>query len=638
MTDLLYYIAGIVVICVAGAISAAGTGSVLIFTGTEGYEHDVIDEGSEAIRSMLENRGYQVWVSDDTTLFRPGFGERFDVLIFFNTSGNVLNESQQEVMRQFVEAGGGFVGVHAATDTEYEWEWYGDVIGAYFTDHPDIQPATIQVVDPHHPTTRMLPIRWDRTDEWYNFDSDLSEEFRILCVLDESTYAGGKHEKIHPFVWCREVEQGRMWYTAGGHTPESYRDTVFMEHLYAGVRYVSGEGVDPVQRRPQVYLLDSDHIYTLRKRLLSGDTAYVREMADLKAAAESALQEGVFSVTDKPFVPPSGDKHDYMSIGPYWWPNAESPDSLPYVRRDGQANPERNAYDIRPLIRMTENVRTLALAFFLTNNEIYAEHAAALLRTWFLHDSTMMNPHLKFGQAIPGRSEGREYGIIETSRFAPLLDAVELLEYSRVWESEDRQQLQSWFGTYLDWLLHDQFGEKAAAKQNNHGTWYDVQTARIALFVGKDSIARDIVQAVPDKRINVQITPAGKQPHELDRTKAFSYSVMNLKGLVHLARIGNALGVDLWNYTSKKGQSIKRGIEFLIPYGVREKEWPYQQISGMSKARRSLLLLLKNVSDNYPSLINRTLMEKIATTDFQAHAGAWMFPGPGELSVQSEEK
>ncbi|MCF7802978.1 MAG: ThuA domain-containing protein [Candidatus Marinimicrobia bacterium] len=216
---------------------ASDMDSVLIFTKTAGFEHESIPKGSKAMKTLLETNGFHVVVSDNDSLFNREFQEKFDILVFLNTTGDILNEFQQEVMREFVESGGGFVGIHAATDTEYEWEWYGEFIGTYFKDHPEIQQATIDVVAPDHPTTAMLPSRWERTDEWYNFAPELPDKFEILCVLDESTYEGGTHENAHPFTWCRDVKQGRMWYTAGGHTVENYQEEKFMLHLLAGIQY-----------------------------------------------------------------------------------------------------------------------------------------------------------------------------------------------------------------------------------------------------------------------------------------------------------------------------------------------------------------------------------------------------------------
>ncbi|MCF7804893.1 MAG: alginate lyase family protein [Candidatus Marinimicrobia bacterium] len=628
----LKFVAWLTVLCGAYLVAAqtSESKSVLIFTKTVEYEHESISSGAKAIESLLEENGYKVTISGDASVFHSGLEEAFDILVFLNTSGDILNDFQQKIMRQFVESGGGFVGIHAATDTEYEWEWYGELIGAYFTDHPDVQPATIQVVEPRHPTTEMLPLQWNRTDEWYNFDSELTEEFEMLCILDESTYKGGKHKNMHPYTWCREVDKGRMWYTAGGHTAECYSDQKFMDHLFAGIQYAAGNTESIVGKSPEVYLLDGNHLLNLRTRVLSGDCLYLDELTRLKTQADTALNAGVFSVMDKPFTPPSGDKHDYMSIGPYWWPNPDTPDSLPYVRRDGRVNPERNAYDKLPLVQMAENVQTLSLAFFLTNESKYAAQAKNLLRTWFLNDSTRMNPHLEYGQAIPGRTKGRGIGIIDTRRFAPLLDAVEMLEYSKAWTAKDLQQLKSWFAKYLDWLLNDKLGEDEAAKKNNHGTWYDVQAARIALFVDRRDVAKKILESAPKKRINVQIEPSGKQLLELERTKAFSYSVMNLEGLVNLAEMGEALDLDIWDYSSGDGRDIHSAIEYLVPYGIHDKEWHYEQIHSMNDAKRDFLVLLKRVGDEYPTFWTKEIRKQIDSAKFTEYPGTWIYPDPVE--------
>ena len=162
-------------------------------------------------------------------------------MIFLNTTGDVLTAKGQAALRRFIRAGGGFVGIHSAADTEYEWPFYGRLVGAYFESHPTVQQASIDVVDRTHPSTRGLPARWTRTDEWYNFRSNPRASVHVLAALDEGTYSGGTMGADHPIAWCHRVGGGSAWYTAGGHTSSAFAEPLFRAHLLGGVRWASGD-------------------------------------------------------------------------------------------------------------------------------------------------------------------------------------------------------------------------------------------------------------------------------------------------------------------------------------------------------------------------------------------------------------
>jgi len=248
---------------------------------------------------------------------------------------------------------------------------------------------------------------------------------------------------------------------------------------------------------PTTYCLDPQTLANNRKRVRAGDPALAPAVDALRAEAEEALAAGPFSVTDKAVPAPSGDHHDYVSFGTYWWPDPDAPDGLPYIRRDGERNPEfldDARADTPRLRRMGAAVETLAQAhYFRASDARYAEHAAALLRAWFVASETRMNPHLAYGQAIPGRVTGRGIGIIDTSRLVYLVDAVGLLEGDGAWTAEDRGGLIAWFEAYLDWLLTSSHGQDERATTNNHGTWYDAQVASFALLVGREDVAGEVL-------------------------------------------------------------------------------------------------------------------------------------------------
>jgi type 1 glutamine amidotransferase len=213
--------------------------NVLVFSRTTGFRHDSIGPGSEAIRNLATAKGFHADFSEDASVFTPEGLAKYDVILFLSTTGDILNESQQSAMQGFIRGGGGFVGVHAASDTEYSWPWFGQLVGAYFQSHPHIQEADIHVEDTDHPTTKMLPKIWRRVDEWYDYRSNPRGKVRVLATLDEKSYSGGKMGGDHPIIWCHEMDGGRAWYTGLGHTADTFKEELFLQSLYEGIRWAA---------------------------------------------------------------------------------------------------------------------------------------------------------------------------------------------------------------------------------------------------------------------------------------------------------------------------------------------------------------------------------------------------------------
>lgn len=213
---------------------------VLAFTKTAAFYHDAIPEASAAIRKLGAENHFTVDVTNDAEAFNDSNLAKYDAVVFLLTTGDVFNDTQQAAFERYIRAGHGYVGIHSASDTEHEWPWYGQLVGAYFKNHPAIQRATIHVEDSTHPSTSFLPKTWVRTDEWYNFKSNPRDIAHVLLTLDESTYQGGEMGGDHPFAWCREFSGGRSWFTAGGHTPESYSEPLFIQHILGGIQWAAG--------------------------------------------------------------------------------------------------------------------------------------------------------------------------------------------------------------------------------------------------------------------------------------------------------------------------------------------------------------------------------------------------------------
>jgi hypothetical protein len=376
---------------------------------------------------------------------------------------------------------------------------------------------------------------------------------------------------------------------------------------------------------PRVYSLRARALERAKQRLESGDPTLRAAYDRLVSDADKALSAGPLSVMDKQRTPPSGDRHDYVSMGPYWWPDPTKRDGLPYIRRDGERNPEiRHDYDAPRLAALTGAVSTLALAYYFTDQEKYAQHAAQLLRAWFLDSATRMNPNLRYGQGIPGITEGRAAGIIETRGLVGVVDAVGMLERFPGWTEADARGMRAWMSAYLGWLLTSDIGRGEQGAANNHGTWYDAQVVALALFTGDSGLARGTLEASKTRRIATQITADGRQPHELVRTRSLGYSAMNLEGLCRLAELGRQLGVDLWAYAAPGGGSIRKALDYVAPYTDPALKWPGQEITPMEADWSVLLLARARLAYGDPRY--GALLGKVAGGAVQSHRAQLLYP------------
>lgn len=303
----------------------------------------------------------------------------------------------------------------------------------------------------------------------------------------------------------------------------------------------------------------------------------------LRAEVAALATRPPVAVTDKGLLPhcPTDDPHDYVSLGTYWWPNPGSPGGLPYVRRDGYANPEGDRYDRPRWAQCVREVSRAARAAYLLGDAAAASAAACRLRRWFLDPDSRMNPHLCYAQMIPGHCAGRGIGIIDFAVSLPgLLEAVALLAESRPspLAPPEGEGLCTWCADFLTWLQTHEYGLAERAERNNHGTWYDLLVVSLALHVGEAGLAREVLAGVRG-RLAAQVEPDGTMPLELARTRSLSYTVMNTRGFLALAAHGRRQGVELWAWQSADGRALPAAVDFLYGHACSTEEWPREQIT-----------------------------------------------------------
>ncbi len=369
--------------------------------------------------------------------------------------------------------------------------------------------------------------------------------------------------------------------------------------------YMAALPIDATAPKPVFLGARKDALDTVALRLESGDPEATQALAELVEQADEALQNEPTSVTQKNRPAASGDLHDYYSQAPYLWPDPKQPDGLPYVPRDGVVNPESRQdalSDQGRLSRFGNDVATLSLAYRLTGNEAYARHAARLLRTWFLDPNTAMNPNFEYAQAVPGRNVGRGIGLIEAGGLVEAIDASALLADSPAWTAADADALRSWANAFLDWMLTSGHGKEEAAMRQNHGTIYDVRVVILAMHTGRAALARNVLEAAKTKRIALQVESDGSQPMELRRTKSYNYSTLNLGGLVTLAGLAEHLQIDLWNYQTPDGRSLRKAVDFIANYLSDGAEpWPYEQIVPIDRGRATSIFRRAAVAYDEPA-------------------------------------
>lgn len=368
------------------------------------------------------------------------------------------------------------------------------------------------------------------------------------------------------------------------------------------------------------------HMKEVKKDLKKQDSDYYPAYKQLIAEAEKTLERGPFSVTYKERVPPGGTKNDYMSQGPYWWPDTTKPDGLPFIRRDGVHNPQAGI-DRRELGNMMESVRILSLAWYFSGENKYAERAAYLLKVWFIDPETLMNPHLEYAQSIPGITTGRGIGIIDIRGVHSLVDAITLLDMSGAIKTEEMAKIKKWFTDLFEWLTTSKNGKDEDDYKNNHSVAYDVIVSSMARFLDNDEYVARKISEMPARRIDPMIESDGRQPEELIRTNAFGYSSGNLRNFFDAGETGLKVGVDIFKYTNPEGGSLRKSLDFLAGYIGKTEEWKWQQIGGFTGSENNLGLLLRRAARYYDEPQYKKMWEELFAEKLKTDWNLLVTPG-----------
>ncbi|OCH17354.1 hypothetical protein A6E05_13775 [Aliivibrio sp. 1S165] len=358
------------------------------------------------------------------------------------------------------------------------------------------------------------------------------------------------------------------------------------------------------------------------KEALNNKTAHAESTLaynQLLTLADSLLTLQNPTVMDKKISPPTGDKHDYLSISRYWWPDESKSDELPWIRKDGQTNPstQNNDVDKQRIELTTKSIQALALAYYFSGEDQYAKKGVSLIRTWFLDENTLMNPNLEFAQSVPGINKGRRSGILD-GRIIPqrVLDAITMFSDSKYWSEEDDTKMNVWLTQYLAWLTTSDLGKEGAKQTNNHGSWYEYQVAAVSYYLGD---TKQTKQAVKNAEIifSQQFDSMGAQPHELERTRSYFYSTFNLEAITSTAIIAEKVGLSMWEYESKNNATLIKGIDFLIP-AANGNEWIYNSsVEGVTPDNLAPLLaaIPEKIRSKEQSELLTKLLQGLETND-----------------------
>ena len=350
--------------------------------------------------------------------------------------------------------------------------------------------------------------------------------------------------------------------------------------------------------RADIVTLDFNSLALSKTKVKEKSTDVMPAYNNLISLCNNNLSFGPYSVMDKKEFPPSGDKHDYMSIAPYWWPNPDTKGGVPYIRKDGDVNPEVNNYpDKENMPKLCEKVYELSLGFYFSDNEKYAKKAAQLIKVWFLDSATKMNPNVNYGQAVKGIYEGRGEGLIDTRHFIFLIDAVKILNTSKDWTKKENDDLKNWFRAYYKWMNNSKNGLDEKKASNNHGIWYDAQALAITNYLDSLDESKIIINRALG-RLKDEMDSNGAFPQELARTNSLHYSVFVLNAFESIAQLSDNINYDFRNAKLSNGMSLMNAYNFLTPYLLAKKPWTWPVLKHFEQTNAYPLLLSASKHNN----------------------------------------
>jgi len=327
--------------------------------------------------------------------------------------------------------------------------------------------------------------------------------------------------------------------------------------------------------KARTFIINENWLALSKKLWKEGDPTMKRNVKKMVRDAKSLINMPLLAVTQKNFTAPSGDKHDFVAYGTYYWPNPDTKNGLPMVFRDGQINPDA-AGDWRRFIDLAYQAELFAVTYYFTGDEIYAQRAALLLRTWFIDKETRMNPNGNYSKIVIGASDGG-YSVAGFGyRFRQIYDAAGILESSAAWTAEDKQSLMTWTKDFINWVETDRFAQIEKSANTNHGTFYDMIIAVQSLYIGDSKKAKERLLYFLNKRLDLQYNRDGSQPIEMKRENNFDYHRVNLMIAFDMAQMAESFtGIDIWNYPTPKAPVLRKAIEFLAPFLSGAQPWPF---------------------------------------------------------------
>ncbi len=344
---------------------------------------------------------------------------------------------------------------------------------------------------------------------------------------------------------------------------------------------------------------NDQRLLELKRAFLRNDEKVVAYINAIIESSELYFSEKPLNiVSDKRRFAPSRDPRDYISLSRYWWPDPDTKDGLPYIRHDGESNPELEEYDYRKITRLESTVTNLGMLYYITGKERYAARASQILNEWFLDPVTGMNPNMVYAQYVPGMTYLRGTGILDARSIVYALNGAKLIEGSKFWSNSQKEALTGWVKAFLYWMHNSTQGALERNAANNHGLWYDIIRMGLLYYTDDYPQVRNVIETSLCNRLDLQQESDGSFPHELARTLGLSYTAFALDAFYEANEIALKVGVDLWNITTPKGRSIAKGVEFAYPFFLEPHKWVYQQISPFETDRGAMILYIAGLKLN----------------------------------------